>query len=52
MLDLALDLLIGVLDSVDAASLAAAVVAGTEIDRHPTANATDLELALRARVRG
>jgi thiamine pyrophosphokinase len=41
------DVLVGDLDSVDSAALAAAIATGTEVQRHPTAkDATDLELAL------
>ena len=50
-LGLRVDLVVGDLDSVDAADLEAAVADGTEVERHPTAkDATDLELALDAAV--
>jgi thiamine pyrophosphokinase len=43
------DLVVGDLDSVDPATLDAAVADGTAVERHPTAkDATDLELALDA----
>jgi thiamine pyrophosphokinase len=43
------DLVIGDLDSVAPTALDAAIAAGTEVERHPTAkDATDLELALDA----
>ena len=43
------DVLVGDLDSVDPASLEAAIASGTEVERHPAAkDATDLELALLA----
>lgn len=48
-LGLTVDLVVGDLDSVDAAELAAAVTAGAEVERHPSEkDATDLELALDA----
>src|SRR5450432_2459847 len=48
-LGLSVDLVVGDLDSVDDAELAAAVAAGAEIERHPPEkDATDLELALDA----
>ena len=53
-LGLAVDLVVGDMDSVDPALLAAAERAGTEVQRHPAAkDATDLDLALdAARARG
>lgn len=46
-LGIAVDLVVGDLDSVDPAELAAAQRTGTRVDRHPTdKDATDLELAL------
>jgi thiamine pyrophosphokinase len=53
-LGLAVDLVVGDMDSVDPALLAAAERAGTEVQRHPAAkDATDLDLALDAgRARG
>lgn len=46
-LDVRVDLVVGDLDSVDAARLDAAVADGTHVDRHPQEkDATDLELAL------
>jgi thiamine pyrophosphokinase len=46
---LAVDLLIGDLDSADPKAVLAALEAGTEVQRHPSAkDATDLELALDA----
>jgi thiamine pyrophosphokinase len=48
-LGLAVDLVVGDMDSVDPALLAAAEAAGTEVERHPAAkDATDLDLALDA----
>jgi thiamine pyrophosphokinase len=48
-LGLSVDLVVGDLDSVDDAELAAAVAAGAEVERHPPEkDATDLELALDA----
>jgi thiamine pyrophosphokinase len=48
-LGVAVDLVVGDLDSVDPATLEAAVAAGTAVERHPAAkDATDLELALDA----
>jgi thiamine pyrophosphokinase len=48
-LGLAVDRVVGDLDSVDPAVLGAAAAAGTQIDRHPEAkDATDLDLALDA----
>lgn len=48
-LGLAVDLVVGDLDSVDPAHLAAVTAAGTRVERHPTdKDATDLELALEA----
>jgi thiamine pyrophosphokinase len=45
------DLVVGDLDSVDAAALEAAVADGSEVERHPVAkDATDLELALDAAI--
>src|SRR5262245_46705744 len=45
------DLLVGDLDSVDAAAIEAAEAAGTVVERHPAEkDATDLELALDAAV--
>ena len=50
-LGVAVDLLVGDLDSVDADALEAAVAAGVDVEQHPTAkDATDLELALDAAV--
>jgi thiamine pyrophosphokinase len=53
-LGLAVNLVVGDMDSVDPALLAAAERAGTEVQRHPAAkDATDLDLALdAARARG
>jgi thiamine pyrophosphokinase len=53
-LGLAVDLVVGDMDSVDAAALAVAEAAGTPVERHPAAkDATDLDLALdAARARG
>lgn len=49
MLGLEVDLVVGDMDSVDRAFLAAAEQAGAEVQRHPTAkDATDLALALDA----
>ena len=49
VLGLEVDLIIGDMDSVDAASLADAMAAGAEVVRHPTdKDATDLEFALAA----
>jgi thiamine pyrophosphokinase len=49
VLGLAVDQVVGDMDSVDPASLDAAVAAGTHVDRHPEAkDATDLDLALEA----
>jgi len=46
---LAVDLVVGDLDSVDPAHLAAATAAGVRVERHPTdKDATDLDLALAA----
>lgn len=48
-LGLHVDLVVGDLDSADPEAVAAALVAGAEVDRHPTdKDATDLELALQA----
>jgi thiamine pyrophosphokinase len=48
-LGVAVDVVVGDLDSVDPDTLAAAELAGTIVERHPTAkDATDLELALLA----
>src|SRR5690348_14187528 len=48
-LGLAVDHLVGDLDSVDAAAVEAAEAAGTTVERHPAEkDATDLELALDA----
>lgn len=48
-LDLAVDVLVGDLDSVTEADLAAALRLGVDIRRHPTdKDATDLDLAMRA----
>jgi thiamine pyrophosphokinase len=48
-LGLAVDLVVGDMDSVDAAALAVAEAAGTPVERHPAAkDATDLDLALDA----
>jgi thiamine pyrophosphokinase len=48
-LGLAVDLVVGDMDSVDPAALDAARAAGTRVDRHPVAkDATDLDLALDA----
>jgi thiamine pyrophosphokinase len=48
-LGIRVDLVVGDLDSVDPAELAAAEAAGAVVERHPTAkDATDLELALDA----
>jgi thiamine pyrophosphokinase len=48
-LGLAVDLVVGDMDSVDPAALDAARAAGTRVDRHPEAkDATDLDLALDA----
>jgi thiamine pyrophosphokinase len=48
-LGVAVDLVVGDLDSVDPAALDAAVAAGTTVEQHPVAkDATDLELALDA----
>ncbi len=50
-LGLAVDVVVGDLDSVTDAGLAAAVDAGARVERHPAAkDATDLELALAAAV--
>src|SRR5262245_59111095 len=50
-LGLGVDLLVGDLDSVSAAGLAAAEAEGVPIERHPTAkDAIDTELALEAAV--
>jgi thiamine pyrophosphokinase len=50
-LGVSVDLVVGDLDSVDPATLDAAVATGTEVERHPAAkDATDLELALDAAV--
>jgi thiamine pyrophosphokinase len=50
-LGLTVDLVVGDLDSVDPAVLAAAEAAGTRVERHPVAKAaTDLQLALEAAV--
>jgi thiamine pyrophosphokinase len=47
-LGLAVDVVVGDLDSVDPAALAAAEAAGAQVERHPSAkDETDLELALR-----
>lgn len=52
-LGLVVDLVVGDLDSVEPAVLAAAEAAGARIERHPAAkDATDLELALDAAVLG
>lgn len=49
---LSVDLVVGDLDSVDLADLAAAELLGTMVERHPTdKDATDLELALDAAIR-
>jgi len=46
------DLLVGDLDSVGADALEAAVAAGVDVEKHPTAkDATDLELAFDAAIR-
>jgi thiamine pyrophosphokinase len=51
-LGLAVDLLVGDLDSVSRAGLAAAAAAGTSVERHPAdKDATDTELAIEAAVR-
>jgi len=51
-LGLAVDLVVGDCDSVDAATLDAAAAAGTLVERHPAAkDETDLELALDAALR-
>lgn len=51
-LGLTVDLVVGDLDSVDAATLEAAVDAGTEVERHPPAkDRTDIAIALDAAVR-
>jgi thiamine pyrophosphokinase len=48
-LGLAVDLVVGDMDSVDPALVAAAEAAGTEVERHPAAkDATDLDLAVDA----
>ncbi|HEV8296253.1 MAG TPA: thiamine diphosphokinase [Acidimicrobiales bacterium] len=52
LLGLAVDLVVGDLDSVDAAALERAVATGTRVERHPAAkDKTDLELALDVAVR-
>ena len=53
ILGLSVDVVVGDMDSVSAADLAAAEQAGARIERHPTdKDATDLELALEAAVTG
>ncbi len=51
-LGLTVDLLVGDMDSVEAGALAAAVDAGVEVERHPTAkDRTDIAIALDAALR-